>query len=210
MLAVALASCCHTYKVSGKVDLFGYEEKQLSLNVITKDGFTTIDSCKVRHGIFEMRGKIDSVQFALLCCDMVPLMPVFVERGSIDITMSPTMLQAGGSRQNNLLYKFLDEKKVIDNRMEDLMQKRREFTDEDFDREVKRLVYEAEDYILGFMKLYYMEPVGLSVFVMMCEGQPDGNMSPLIKHILDEAPENFRNKPYVRDYIVRSGYPTVG
>lgn len=209
VLVLLLAvSCKHVYKIDGKVDLYGYEGKNLSLVVYDGNRFVTLDSCEVRHSQFQMEGKADSVYFAVITCGFQPIMPLFIEKGKISVSMSPSKLEASGSRQNNLLYEFLEKKNELDNRFEDMFQNREGASNIQFDADINSLVKETEDYFYGFVRQHYTEPVGFNVFVMLCDGTHD-HMTPLIRRILDDAPKSFLDKPYVRNFIARSGYPTT-
>ena len=209
-VSAALASCGSRYCIDGSADLYGYDGKQLSAVVYDGSRFVSVDSCEVRHGRFSMEGLIDSVRFAVLCCDSRPVLPLFLEKGNITVKMSASGLDVSGTRQNNLLYEFLARKKELDNRFEDMFQQRENIAASRFEADVKKMVQEAEDYFYNFISSHYEEPVGLSVFVMMCDAQPrDGQMTPLIKRILDSAPESFLKKKFVRNYISRCGYPSV-
>ncbi|MCQ2110315.1 MAG: DUF4369 domain-containing protein [Bacteroidaceae bacterium] len=219
MLGAAMTSCNRNYHIDGEVDRYGYDGVKLSLLVFDGQKFVCIDSCDVRHGAFQMQGRVDSVRLAVLCNGFEPIMPIFVERGNISVRIKNTELNAEGTRQNNLFYSFLDKKTAYDNRFEDLVQRKNmsfamngffgDFTADD--DSIQIVIKESEDYICNFLAKHYKEPVGISVFSMLCDAQPHFIITPLIKRILDEAPESFLKKEYVKRYIQESGYtPSTG
>lgn len=214
IIGAVVASCSRTYRIEGEVDRYGYDGVKLTLLVYDGTKFVCIDSCNVRHGSFQMQGRVDSVKLAVLCNGFEPIMPLFVEPGNIMVRLKNTELNAEGTRQNNLFYSFLDTKTTFDNRFEDLIQKKNlsfamngPFGDySEDDDSIQYVVKESEDYICSFLSKHYKEPVGISVFSMLCDAQPHFILTPLIKRILDEAPESFLKKEYVRRYMEESGY----
>ena len=67
------------------------------------------------------------------------------------------------------------------------------------------IVDECEDMICTFMKQNYGEPAAVGVF-MMLSAAPATEISPLLRRILDAAPEKFLRQSYVNGYIRRMGY----
>ena len=72
-----------------------------------------LDSAEVVHGLFSMKGKIDSVQMVTLYMDEESIMPIVLESGKITVTISNTDLKAVGTSLNNALYEFISKKKPI-------------------------------------------------------------------------------------------------
>ena len=70
---------------------------------------------------------------------------------------------------------------------------------------IRLVVDECEDMICSFMADNYDEPAAVGVF-MMLSGGPSNEVSPLVRRILDAAPEEFLNQSYVNGYISRTGY----
>ena len=56
-----------------------------------RDGeWVKLDSAEVVHGLFSMKGKIDSVQMVTLYMDEESIMPIVLESGKITVTISKT------------------------------------------------------------------------------------------------------------------------
>ncbi len=75
-----------------------------------KDGqWVTVDSAEVIHGLFSMRGRVDSVIMATLYMNDEGIMPLVLEDGKIEVSISNTQLTAKGTALNNLLYEFIEK-----------------------------------------------------------------------------------------------------
>ena len=215
LVTLICASCARPYYVEGSVDLYGYEGSDMGLVIFENSQFIKLDSTLVRHGKFFMSGSVDTVMLAELCRGTEPILPVFIEPGKIKISLKPSSMKVSGTEQNDLLYSFLEQKVVFDNRFEDLMQRRNHvirtsgFSSGDFrqiEDSIAILVAETEDMIVSFVKKNYNKPAGLGVFSMMCYAMPTPGATPLIKRILDEVPESFLRQTFVREFIIQSGY----
>lgn len=207
---LALFSCRRGYSIDGNIDLYGYEEEELYLVTYERNEFTAIDSCCVRHGQFQMSGKIDSTLFALICHGFEPLMPLMLEKGKIQVCVSPSLMEAKGTRQNNDLYDFLDKKNDIDNRFEDMFQRSQSLKaiiDDEacYEDSLQTIVCEAEDVIYDFIRKHYSDEVGVAVFLMMCNGYAALEPTPLATRIVEDAPRKFLSNYKVRDYLRRVG-----
>jgi len=210
---LAMMSCTGHYKIDGVVETLGYEGRELSLVEFLPMRTTRIDSCKVNHGKFQMKGKVDSTRMVFLCKDGRPIIPVYIEKGHAKIRILPTEMTVSGTRQNDLFYSFLKKKIAIDNRYEDMSQKRISVLRTSMDSRnndliqdsLRIIVDECEEMICSFMSENYGEPAAVGVF-MMLSVSPTNEVSPLVRRILDAAPVEFLNKSYVHGYIERTGY----
>lgn len=59
----------------------------LFIKVPSGDKLVNIDSAEVVHGIFKMKGKVDSTVIASLYMDDDCIMPVVIEEGNISINI---------------------------------------------------------------------------------------------------------------------------
>lgn len=212
LFSVLIASgCSRNYRMDGNVELYGFDGEKLYLVTHENDVFTVVDSCCVRHGHFSMKGKADSTVFAVLCHGFEPVLPLFIERGRMQVRIAPTDLQVKGTRLNDQLYEFLERKNDIDNRYEDILQRSSYFTNRvnpsvSYDDSLKSVVSEAEDYIFGFVRKHYTDPLGVCVFMMMCDGMAMREPTPLIRRILDNAPAKFLGNRSISNYVSSVGY----
>lgn len=213
---LAFMSCTSHYKIDGVVETIGYEGRELSLVEFLPFRVTRIDSCVVNHGKFQMKGKADTTRLVFLCKDNRPIIPVYIEKGHARISLRPTEMTVSGTRQNDLFYSFLNKKIEIDNRYEDMSQKRMSITRSGMDSRrmeliqdsLRIIVSECEEMIYSFMAQNYDEPAAVGVFMMLSSG-PSNEISPLLRRILDDAPDEFLSQSYVQGYIHRTDYARV-
>ncbi|MCQ2057103.1 MAG: DUF4369 domain-containing protein [Bacteroidaceae bacterium] len=213
-LAILLFSACNgKYNIQGTVDAFGYEDCSMSLVEFSATGVVVIDTCTVRHSTFQMNGHADSIRFVMLCKDGAPVLPMYLERGKTAVTISPTEMRVSGTRQNDLLYSFLDAKNEIDNRFDEMMQKNLQLVQADavdFNEiqvvrdSLSAIIRECEDLIATFILDNSDERAAFGVFSMLLG--PSDQISPLVKRILDSAPDDFLVNPTVAGYVSRIGY----
>lgn len=67
--------------------------KMLYLKSLRDGEWVKLDSAEVVHGLFSMKGKIDSVQMVTLYMDEESIMPIVLESGKITVTISNTDLR---------------------------------------------------------------------------------------------------------------------
>lgn len=216
-LMLAMMSCTDQYKIDGVVETFGYEGRELSLVEFLPFRSTRIDSCRVNHGKFQMKGQVDTTRLVFLCKDGHPIIPVYIEKGHAKIKILPTEMTVSGTRQNDLFYSFLKKKIEIDNRYEDMSQKRISMSRSGMDARrieliqdsLRMIVDECEEMICSFMAENYNEPAAVGVFMMLSSG-PSNGVPSLVKRILDAAPDDFLSQSYVNGYTDRMGYDRIG
>ena len=212
-LMLAFVSCTKHYRIDGVVETFGYEGRELSLVEFLPFRTNKLDSCTVNHGKFQMSGQVDTTKLVFLCKDNRPIIPVYIEKGHAQIRLLPTEMTVSGTRQNDLFYSFLQKKIAIDNRYEDMSQKRFALARSGMDSRnmeliqdsLKMIVDECEEMICMFMAENYKEPAAVGVF-MMLSVTPTNEVPSLLKRILDAAPDYFLSQSYVSGYTHRMGY----
>ena len=90
--------------------------KMLYLKSLRDGEWVKLDSAEVVHGLFSMKGKMDSVQMVTLYMDEESIMPIVLESGKITVTISNTDLKAVGTSLNNALYEFISKRNRQDRR----------------------------------------------------------------------------------------------
>lgn len=204
-LVMSAISCRHNYSIEGSIDLYGFEGENLYLVAHEHGEFIVIDSCCVKHGHFRMTGSTDSTIFSVLAHGYEPLMPLVLENGHINVSISPSALMAEGTRYNNQLYDFLEKKNEIDNRFEDIIQRSQQdiFNQMNLNYEdsLNSVVEEAENCIYDFIRKHYDDPLGVSVFLMMCNGSSLQEPTPVVRRVIDDAPKKFLSNYKVKEYL---------
>ena len=70
---------------------------------------------------------------------------------------------------------------------------------------LRLIVTECEELIYNFISSNYREEAATGVFAMLT-ATSGRQISPLMRRVLDDAPDKFINSPIVQDYIGRTGY----
>lgn len=94
LLLMFLASCTRKYKVEGSSSVTSLDGKMLYLKTLKDGQWVTVDSAEVIHGLFSMRGRVDSVIMATLYMNDEGIMPLVLEDGKIEVSISNTQLTA--------------------------------------------------------------------------------------------------------------------
>ena len=200
--------------IDGTVGAYGYEGQKLTVVEFTPNSSTVFDSCYVSHGKFNMKGSTDMTRLVFLCRNGQPVMPMYLEGGKTVISIQPSEIERGGTRQNDLLNSFLTSKKRLDNKYDEIWQRRVELMrsgrrDNEYLLQLQDslhiIVSECEELIYNFITSNYKEEVSTGVFAMLT-ANPSRQISPLMKRVLDNAPDIFIKSPIVQDYISRTGY----
>lgn len=93
----------------------------------TEEGFEALDSVVVKNGTFEFKGTPDSVAVSRFVTymkgDARMAAMVFVEKGNIQVNLSPMESRISGTPNNDTYQKFMDEYQKIGKEMNDMYQK---------------------------------------------------------------------------------------
>ena len=209
-IATSLLSCTKGYRIKGTSSIQDIDGRTVTLK--TSDGGTwyTIDSCEVLHGQFRMVGKTDSVCITTLFIDGYPVMPVILEPGKIDITVSDIMLKAEGTPLNDSLYQFITSKYRLDLRAIELERLEAQMIMNGYDQTTiqhrmdstyQTLCTEMQDLVLGFIGRNYDNALSLCGFSMLCNGLPYPIVTPLIQAVIDDAPKAFLAHPTISQFL---------
>ena len=89
-----LASCTNKYKIEGTSSVNSLDGKMLYLKSMRDGEWVKLDSAEVAHGLFSMKGKVDSVQMVTLYMDDESIMPIVLENGKIKVNISNSDIKA--------------------------------------------------------------------------------------------------------------------
>ena len=123
LLLVLFASCSRKYKIEGSSSVTSLDGKMLFLKTLQDGQWVAIDSAEVVHGLFKMKGKVDSVMMVTLYMGDEGIMPLVLEDGKIEVSISNTQLTAKGTLLNNQLYEFIDKRNELEVKIEELDRK---------------------------------------------------------------------------------------
>lgn len=210
LLLPFLASCTHKYKIEGTSSVNSLDGKMLYLKSMRGEEWVKLDSAEVVHGLFSMKGKMDSVQMVTLYMDEESIMPIVLESGKIKVTISNTDLKAVGTPLNTALYEFIDKRNKLEESIVELERKETTMVMEgaDLDEIHGQLVAEGDSlmkasnaYVKKFISDNYENVLGPSVFMMLCSSLPYPIMTPQIDDIIKDAPYTFKSNKLVREFL---------
>jgi len=182
----------------------------LFVKVLQGSEMMNVDSAEVVHGLFRMKGEVDTAMIASLYMDDQSIMPLVVEKGDIEIQIDNARIMVKGTPLNEKLYDFVAKKSSLDDwayeveRMESRMimdGKSMDVIEEEINSEREKLSAEMDMLVKTFIQDNYENVLGPSVFIMLCNGFPYPLMTPLIEEIVDNAPESFKNHTLVKEYV---------
>lgn len=206
----ALTSCSKSYKITGISSVPSLDGKMLFLKMSQSGKWITIDSAEVVHGEFTMKGSVDSVKMVSLFMDDESIMPVVLEGGAINISITNTSLTVKGTALNDKLYAFISKKESLDLQVEELGRKEAKMILDGVDsderntilaKESDRLMNEMNTYVKGFISDNYENVLGPGVFLMICSSFPYPLMTPHMESIVNNSPTCFKNNPAIKEYV---------
>ena len=210
LLLVLFASCSRKYKVEGVSSVTSLDGKMLYLKTLRDGQWIAIDSAEVVHGLFSTSGPSDSVMMVTLYMNDEAIMPLVLENGKIEVSISNSQLTAKGTPLNNALNEFIEKRNSLELKIEELEKKEARMVldgaalddiHEQLTQEGESLVKEMNDYIKEFISTNYENVLGPSVFMMMCSTLPYPIMTPQIEDIIRTAPQTFKSSPLVREFL---------
>lgn len=211
LLLPFLASCTSKYKIEGTSSVNSLDGKMLYLKSLNDGEWVKLDSAEVVHGLFSMKGKIDSVQMVTLYMDSESIMPIVLENGKITVTISNSELKAVGTPLNAALYEFIGKRNQLEESISELEQEETRMVMDGGNLEeihsqlmVKgdSLMNEMNQYIKKFISTNYENVLGPSVFMMLCSSLPV--MTPQIDDIIKDAPYSFKSNKLVREFLSKA------
>lgn len=209
-IAACALSCTKNYRIVGESNIQDIDGKTISLRTSENGTWKNLDSCEVLHGKFCMKGKTDSTLITTLFLDGHPLMPMILEPGKIDITVSNIALKAAGTSLNDSLYKFISQKYQLDLRATELDRTEAQMIMDGYDQSsiqhhidstYQALREEMQNLVLNFIGNNYDNALSLCGFSMLCNGLPYPIITPLIQSVIDNAPQSFLSHPSISHFL---------
>lgn len=213
LLLVFFASCTRKYKVEGSSSVTSLDGKMLFLKTLKDGQWVAIDSAEVIHGLFSMKGRVDSVMMVTLYMNNEGIMPLVLEDGKIEVSISNTQLTAKGTFLNDQLYEFIAKRNALELKIEELDRKEArmvldganlEDVHKELEKEGEALVKEMNNYVKQFIIDNYENVLGPSVFMMMCSTLPYPVMTPQVEDIMRTAPQAFKENKLVKDFLSKA------
>lgn len=208
--AICFLSCSKGYRIKGTSSISNIDGK--TIHVMTFDGnkWISLDSCEVLHGQFRMNGTIDTTLITTLFIDGQPIMPMILEPGKIDITISNIKFNVAGTELNDSLYSFISHKHKLDLRAAELERLESQMImngyaydiiEQHIDSTYQELNNNMQELVCNFIGNNYTNALGLCGFSMLCNGLPYPVITPLIQTVINDAPESFLEHPSIKKFI---------
>lgn len=208
-LLLLSASCCEEYSLNGNTG--GFFDGTRAYLKTEKDGvWSVVDSCDILHGKFRMNGPVHSPFVSALFIGDEAVMPVVVERGSIDVKIDLKDAMVSGTHLNNLLSDFMRKKGEYELRMAEMERSEARLILDGHTAEsaaaymrdsLMAVGRELDEYVEGFIAQQYNTVLGPCVFKLLCGTLPYPFKTKQIDRILDAAPEVFLNDSFVKQFI---------
>ena len=208
--ALVLTACQKPLKVEGTTTLPALEGRMLSLRAYSGGELAVIDSARVIHGRFTFNVPADSVVMASLFLGDESVMPVVLDGGPVEISITENDHRASGTALNDTLYNFVRLKREIDQKLAELPRRESQMILEGLNHDEILAQLNSEAAVLGaqsdalvttFIKEHMDDVLGPGVFMIATSGYPYPVMSPQIEEIITFASDEFKNDAYVRDYV---------
>jgi len=207
---LVLASCASEYQIEGSSSVSRLDGKMLFVKIPKGADMISVDSAEVIHGLFQMKGEIDSAVIASLYMDDQSIMPLVMEKGKIQIQIDNARIVVNGTPLNDKLYEFVGKKNSLDDRayeverMESRMimdGKPMAEVETTIRKERENLSKEMDELVKSFVQENYENVLGPGVFLMLCNGFPYPLITPLVEDLVNNAPESFQNNAQVKEYM---------
>ena len=208
--AVICSSCGKKYKIEGTSSLSNQDGKMLYIKVPSGDRLVNIDSAEVIHGIFKMKGDVDSTVLAMLYMDDECIMPLVIEKGKINIDIDKSGITIKGTPLNNAFNDFLMKKNSLDDqayeveRLESrmIMDGKDPITiQNEINTQRNNLSAQLDSLAKNFIETNYENVLGPGLFIIICQNFTYPILTPMMEDLIKNAPESFKNNSVIKEYV---------
>ena len=210
IIMLVFTSCVSEYQIQGSSSVSRLDGKMLFVKVPQGNDMMNVDSAEVVHGMFKMQGEIDTTMIASLYMDDQSIMPLVMEKGSIEIQIDNARITVKGTPLNEKLYDFVGKKSPLDDRAYEVerMESRMimdghsmDVVEKEINKEREKLTNEMNELVKTFIQDNYENVLGPGVFLMLCNGFPYPLLTPLMEEIVEKAPDSFKNHSLIKEYV---------
>lgn len=210
LTVMAFASCANSYNIQGTSNVSTLDGRMLYLKIVKNNELKSIDSCEVVHGKFHFNGTLDSVRMANIYMDNESVMPVVIESGDINIKIDNTQQVISGTPLNDKLFKFMKKYDQLQNQNAELVHKHDQAimdgrdmatVNQQLAAEAASIDQKLDDLVTGFITENFDNVLGPGIFMMMTSSFQYPELTPWIEDIMSKATDNFKNDPYVKEYM---------
>lgn len=203
-------SCNNEYLVKGNTCNF-FDGSNVYLKSFAGGKWTTIDSCEILHGKFQMLGVAETASVTTLFIDNEAIIPIVLEEGCINIDIEARNVTLDGTTLNRQLSQFFRQKDYYEQLMLDLEREEASLildghtaqnANAAIQERMTKIDRELKTYIENFIKKHYNNVLGPCIFQLLCSSLPYPIMTEQINRIIEQAPENFLADSFVESFIV--------
>lgn len=217
--ALVSAGCSSQYDINGNSNLSVVDGSMAYLHIDSREvesGVDRIDSCIVEHGRFRFGGDMDSVVFARICLSGGLSIPLVIEDAPITVRIDAVGQTVEGGVLNQQLYKFLQKRDRLENRLwkaeQEFIHALRHGCDdiedmrEKLEKQTNKIKQEIEEAEIKFIRDNYTNALGPGYFMILCDQQGLPVMTEQMLEIIAKAPESFIYQPSIYSYLMTAGY----
>ena len=213
VLLTAFSACSSTYQITGNSDITTLDGKILSLRTLRDGHWVEVDSAEVVHGLFSMNGKADTTRMVTIYFDNQGIMPIILENGDINVSISNQTMRAEGTPLNDALYDFIRVRNSMERQLGILNSREArlimeganpDFIHMQIQQEIDSINRQMNAFARSFISDNFNNILGPSVFMMMCSTLPYPILTDEIEAILNSAPESFLNQEWIKDFISKA------
>lgn len=214
LLLFSVVSCNRGYRINGTSSVSLVDGKTIYLRSFENGHWATRDSAEVVHGTFSMEGSVDSAQIVSIFMNNESFMPMVLEPGTIEMSITPAGFDVRGTELNEKLYGFIRRKGELDQqiqeaaRIENRMILDGASADEaraTAEEKAAEVTTQIQQLTKDFISANYQNILGPSVFLMVCGSSfPYPYLTPDLEELYESAPAGFKEHPEVKEYVERA------
>lgn len=206
-LSLALLSCGNDFSVRGTISSDVVNGEYVYIKMVENGSAVTIDSCRVQHSTFKMRGTADSAFVASLYIGDIPILPFVAEKGNIVFDITDNAIEVGGTPLNDELNLFMREQARFELLMSELErveaslilngQSTKAAADYVSDS-IEAVGASVEQLIDGYVRRNINNVLGPCIFALRYSGVPAPILNSELESLYNDAPPSFRNDAFVK------------
>ena len=175
---------------------------------------TSIDSCLVVHGHFQMSGPLDSIMCVGLSMGDGTLIPIILENGDINVNIASSSIQVEGTPLNKDLYTFLSSRDSLIFLISDLPRSEAYLFYRGYSPlQIQNMLFRKQAQYQNaldkledqFIKDNYKNVLGITWFCHLMNEVHDYYgypvITPRLRALYRKAPHSFRHHPHIAPYF---------
>lgn len=209
LLSLLVISCGDSFCVKGSIVSDVINGEYVYIKRVDNGVTHTIDSCKVRHGAFEMSGTSDSAYIVSLYIGNIPILPFVAERGNIDLQITDDAVTVGGTPLNDELNALIRRQASLERRMTELERletslilngSTTEAAADCVSDSIESVGAVVQELMNSYVRRNFDNVLGPCIFALMYSAVPSPILDDELESLYNDAPEAFRNDSFVKAF----------